>query len=310
MNNPKTKKQLTLFLLLTFGISWTFMIALIMPAALKLPADATLQQRALVVVMEALVMFVPAVSALLTRLITHDWTDCKLVPHFRGRVRWYLWGWFGPMLFILIGVAFYFLLFPGDLSWEQARQNMNAPSATPLPATVVPGAVQLALLMLVCPLLNAVNCFGEEWGWRGFLFPKLMERDGSFVRSAIVAGLIWGIWHAPIIAVGHNYQQVIGTDPWWMVLAAIAAMCMVCVVLSLLFCYIAYKADAVWPAVLAHGALNGTAGFGIMLLANPDASNAFIGPSPTGIVGGAAFVVAAVWVACHALKRYPKPTGR
>ena len=109
--------------------------------------------------------------------------------------------------------------------------------------------------------------------------------------------LIWGIWHAPIIAVGHNYAKVAGTDPWWMIAAAIVAMCVVCVVLSILFNYIAEKADSVWPAVIAHGCVNGCAGLGILFLTSPDVANPFVGPTPVGIVGGVFFVLAALWIA-------------
>jgi membrane protease YdiL (CAAX protease family) len=36
--------------------------------------------------------------------------------------------------------------------------------------------------------------FGEEFGWRGFAYPRLAERHGPVVGSLIV-GLVWGFWH-------------------------------------------------------------------------------------------------------------------
>ncbi len=36
--------------------------------------------------------------------------------------------------------------------------------------------------------------FGEEFGWRGFAYPRLAERHGPVVGSLIL-GLVWGLWH-------------------------------------------------------------------------------------------------------------------
>ena len=282
----KTKKQIILFLVLTFVLSWAFMFGVIMPAALRShahPEDSS--SHAVAMALTAAVMFFPAIGVVLTRLITRDWTDCKLRPHLKGNAAPYLIGWFGPLVLTLLGTALYFALFPSQFT---TATFMEKPWG--------------ALLVLVAPLINAVNCFGEEWGWRGFLFPKMKE-GRSFARTAVLVGLIWGIWHAPIIAVGHNYAKVAGTDPWWMIVAAIAAMCVFCVVLSFLFSYISTKADSVWPAVLAHGCVNGCAGLGILFLPAPDAANPFVGPTPTGIVGGAFFILAAIWIAAAMRKR-------
>ncbi len=37
---------------------------------------------------------------------------------------------------------------------------------------------------------------GEEYGWRGFLLPRLMDKF-NLLYSSIILGLIWGIWHFP-----------------------------------------------------------------------------------------------------------------
>lgn len=294
MNESNNRKQVGLFLLFTFVISWAFMLGVIVPAALKLTPESTDMQRAAVTLLEAFVMFIPAIGVVLTRLVTHDWSDCRLHLNLKGHAVPYLVGWFGPMVLTIVGAALYFLLFPSQFSLTTAAANSmlgaEVPAALNTVATVV--------VVLLCPLLNAVNCFGEEWGWRGFLYPKMKEGH-SFLRTAVLVGLIWGIWHAPIIAIGHNYQQVVGTSPWWMVLAAIAAMCLFCVFFSILFCYISQRAQSVWPAVLAHGAVNGVAGIGMLYMADPDHVNAFIGPAPTGIIGALPLIVAAVWMACR-----------
>ncbi len=37
---------------------------------------------------------------------------------------------------------------------------------------------------------------GEEFGWRGYALPRLLERFSPFVATLIL-GLIWAIWHVP-----------------------------------------------------------------------------------------------------------------
>lgn len=38
---------------------------------------------------------------------------------------------------------------------------------------------------------------GEESGWRGFLQPSL-EKRFTVLRSSIITGIIWALWHAPL----------------------------------------------------------------------------------------------------------------
>lgn len=298
MTKSKNRKQVGLYLLFTFVLSWAFMLGVIVPAALKLTPESTDMQRAAVAILEAFVMFIPAVGVVLTRLVTHDWSDCRLHLNLKGHAVPYLVGWFGPMALTIVGAVLYFLLFPSQFS-------LSAAAANPMLGTEAPAAlntVATVVLVLLCPLLNAINCFGEEWGWRGFLYPKMKEGH-SFLRTAVLVGLIWGIWHAPIIAIGHNYQQVVGTASWPMIVAAIAAMCVLCVFLSIIFCYISQRAHSVWPAVVAHGAFNGVASIGMLYMADPDHVNAFIGPAPTGIIGALPLIIVAIYMAVKETRR-------
>ena len=50
------------------------------------------------------------------------------------------------------------------------------------------------IMGLVWPLFA---CLGEEFGWRGFLLPRLIKRFGV-MKSAFLLGIIWEIWHLPM----------------------------------------------------------------------------------------------------------------
>src|ERR1700689_1899705 len=51
---------------------------------------------------------------------------------------------------------------------------------------------------------NCATTLGEEIGWRGFLVPELAKRF-SFTSTAVLSGVIWALWHVPIIVfAGYN----------------------------------------------------------------------------------------------------------
>lgn len=48
--------------------------------------------------------------------------------------------------------------------------------------------------------------------------------------------------------------------------------------------WLTFKAQNVWPAVIGHGALNGIAAIGILLVRGEPST--LLGPAPTGVIGG------------------------
>ena len=63
----------------------------------------------------------------------------------------------------------------------------------------------LALAVMAVTFIGFLT-FGEEYGWRGYLLPKLLPLGE--VKAAVIVGLIWGPWHAPILIAGLNYSGV------------------------------------------------------------------------------------------------------
>ena len=288
------RKSIVIYLVLVFVLTYLFEIFAVAPryAAVNSGEVTDMTSTALTMAMVAMCMFFPTLCVLITRAITGDWENCYLRPNFKGNAVPYLIGWFGPLVLIILGAGVWFLIHPETFT------SFTNPYAEQLPG--VAGIVLFVLLLLLAPLLNLITCFGEEWGWRGFLMPKLHERY-SFSKAAFLTGIIWGLWHAPLIAVGHNYHQILGVSSPWMVVAAILAMCVFCVVAAFLFGYISERAKSVWPAVLAHGCMNGAAGLPLMFTAamsDPSQANSmfnpFIGPFSTGIIGGIGFIIAAI----------------
>jgi membrane protease YdiL (CAAX protease family) len=54
-----------------------------------------------------------------------------------------------------------------------------------------------------------VFSLGEEFGWRGFAHPRMMERYG-FVKGSLALGAAWGLWHLM-----YSFTPGVGTfDPF------------------------------------------------------------------------------------------------
>ena len=277
-------RRIWLFLIITFVMTYAWTIGLIWPRTLGIDL-LTLPQEELVIntSLTAVLMFFPALGVLITRLITREgFKNTMLRLNLKGNVRYYLIGWFGPMVLTILGAVLYYAIYPSEFTLATLKTTM---ATQPMP----PAA--LIVVMLFSPWLNLIPCLGEEWGWRGYLLPKVAARM-KFLPTVLLTGFIWGIWHAPIIVAGHNYGMGYAGYPW----AGIGAMCLFCIVGGTLLSYITLKTNSCWPAVLAHGALNGTASIGALFLADPMAYDRFVGPVPTGIIGASAYIVVAIWI--------------
>ena len=305
----ETKKQdlkrVIVYLVTTFALTWLYCLLVVYPIANGealngIPSVATQ-------LTVAAAMFCPAIGVLLTRLVTKEgFKSAWLRPHIKGNVKTYLLAWFGPAVLTFAGCAIYFLLFPGAFDPEcgYMRQVMAA-AGTPYEAQAVPMdllmAIQILQAVFLAPALNFFTCFGEEWGWRGYLLPKICKHF-SAVPTLLITGIIWGLWHAPLTIIGHNY----GLGYWGFPYTGIAMMCLFCTVLGIFLSYITQKTQSCIPAVLAHGAINGIAAIGIYF--TYDGGNPFVGPAPMGIIGMIPFVLVAIPMVVY-LKRNEKGTA-
>ena len=290
--NTESKKEavkgILVYLAVTFILTYGVEIFVIMPMAGSININLAYAAQMMI----AGVMFIPATGALITRFIMKEKLTKEtmmLSMNLRGNLKYYGIAWFGVALMIIFGTVLYFLVFPNhfdkDMGYMRAVLEAGGQSADNLQARQNMYE-QNAVGILASPYLNFVNCFGEEWGWRGYLLPKL-QKCFPVVPALLINGLIWGLWHAPLTVIGHNY----GTGYWGYPVTGILAMCLFCVVLGIIFSYVTIKTGSCFPAVLAHGTLNGFSAVGIYFTSLEDPYNVFLGPAPTGLVGGAGFIL-------------------
>jgi membrane protease YdiL (CAAX protease family) len=187
--------------------------------------------------------------------------------------------WLLPAVLTFIGGALFFLVFP-QLFDRDATQLRSALEASGVPADqlglIVMG--QLLAAITVGQLINTFPSLGEEVGWRGMLLPLLCERM-SERRAAIVSGIIWGLWHAPIIAMGHNYGMGYPGFP----VTGILTMVVACTSIGCPLSWLRLRSGSVWPCAVAHGAINAISNAAVPFCT---IGATLAGPSPLGLVAG------------------------
>ena len=211
-----------------------------------------------------------------------------LRPHFKGHIKQYLLVYFGPTVLILFSGAVYFLIFRNsfDPGLSALTQAASAKGALQFSANELL-LISVLQVMIIGPIINVIPTMGEELGWRGYLLPKLRVLFSD--RAALViTGAIWGVWHTPVIIMGHNYGTSYAGYPW----LGILAMIVFCVSLGVVEGYISIKLDSAIPAAMIHSA--GNAGAALPIYLAKGGYDPILGPAVTGFVGGLPLIILAV----------------
>lgn len=169
----------------------------------------------------------PLLVALLLRLLTRDWSDAGMKPGFRGNARWY------ALSAVLYPVIVVLVLLVGSL--------LSVSSVSGFSATGYLTTTSAALL----PFL--VFAFFEEFGWRGYLAPKLASLGINDFAGHALVGIVWATWHLPYIreltSVYSSESRTTFTPRFYLAMIAFA----------ILYGEIRALTGTFWPLVLLHG---------------------------------------------------------
>lgn len=284
-------KRIWIYLGITFFITYAYSFLVVYP--INNSANVRTELSGLTTLLIAVVMFFPSIGVLLTRLITKEgFKNSWIRLNFNKHIKTILLAYFGPGILTFAGIIVYFLIFPSHFDPEfgflvNALEAFGAGVEDLQMPVLLFVIVQALTALFLGPTMNFITCFGEEWGWRGYLLPKMAAKLPA-IPMLLVNGLIWGLWHAPITAIGHNYGVGYPGFPF----TGIAMMCFFCIVMGIFLSYVSLKTKSCLPAVFGHGAINSIAAIGMYF--TKDGGNPFIGPAPTGIVGAIPFIVVAV----------------
>ncbi|MDF2697698.1 MAG: amino terminal protease family protein [Labilithrix sp.] len=137
------------------------------------------------------------------------------------------------------------------MAWLTGLASFTAPSMRDVGLAAAPAWVRFAALLGMTASIGvplaAISAAGEEIGWRGFMVTRLV--DAKVPRPALVSGLVWGVWHVPLIVTG---QYASGPHP---LLSAFLFLVSI-VAAGYLAAHLRCTSGSVWPAIAFHSAWN------------------------------------------------------
>jgi hypothetical protein len=190
------------FLLITFGI--TYLVEGIMYlAGFRVTAIPAIGGQLAV----AAVMWAPAVAALITtRMVSHEKLSSLLLRFGRSWKPYLATALLIPLAYIITYLVTWALGL-GQPDWQlKTFFSMVAETGVDMTTAPSPGVLLVGLFfssLLVAPIVNSIFGLGEELGWRGYLLSRLMPL-GKWKAYGLL-GIIWGLWHAPLVLMGFNY---------------------------------------------------------------------------------------------------------
>ena len=249
-------RAIGVFLVVSFGVSWAIAAWLYSEGGLAgAGAFATLYMTGF--------MFGPAIGAIVATLLFDRSRALTALGFKPGRagpiVVWTVWGWLVPVVLAALASVVTLVLTrsgPADAAAALAAVVEASGQEVPMSPELLL-TLQLAIGLPVGILINTVILtISEELGWRGWLQPRLSGL-GFWVQSLVI-GVIWGVWHAPLILMGYNYPGLGWTG--------VAVMTLFTVLLTPYLALARERGGGVYAAGAFHGSINAVAGVGLIFL--------------------------------------------
>lgn len=273
--NDNSSKGIVYFILLTFIVTYVINVILFLNGGLK-------YQYAFVFLI--VMMFIPlTISGILTKFyLKRSFSSFGIN---KGSLKYYLFAYVYPLIAVALGVALFLIMGLGKLRLDS---NLIFPTQYGIPAYI------FLINYAIAPLFpNSLMAFGEEYGWRGYLQDLLLEKF-SILKTLLITGVIWGLWHAPLIAMGYNYSQY--------PILGVLLFVLWTTFIGIFFGWLKIKSKSVLTATLGHGSINAFIGFGIIFA---ETKNELLGV-PFGLPGLLSLLILAVICLWDLRRCYPK----
>jgi membrane protease YdiL (CAAX protease family) len=273
------RKGIIAFLVIAFGMAWV-----IWESLLRLGFNVSDPMFTAIGALPG--AFSPAVAAFVVRkwITREGFSDAGLKLNLR-KWPYYVFGLLLPLLGLacIVGLAMLFRINPPDFSLLRGL-NYIVSTAGAAPPTAPSNPWRLVFLLPIVAVLAMPLYFGEEFGWRGYLQPRLFPTRP--LAAAIATGLIWAPWHYPLMFRGFDFpdNRILGP--------LIFPIC--AVFLSIIFGWLRSATGSIWACSLAHSATNIIGGIlGVFLFGG---GGHFLFVSYVGILGWIPLGALSAWI--------------
>ncbi len=174
----------------------------------------------------ALLMWCPGIAAIIVRKLYYG--KERVFGFGKCKLRYIALAILIPAIYLGLSYGIYWIINPTSFTGEVYSNSIP--------------------LMVGTFFTSMLTAMGEEIGWRGFLLPK-MKNVFNYKTAVIVSGLIWAIWHFPLIITGQ-YQG--GTPIYYRLLMFTLEVILITAIMA----YIRFKSDNIWPAIILHSSHN------------------------------------------------------
>ena len=174
----------------------------------------------------------PVLMMLLLRFFAGDgFKDAGLGLKLNNNWGWYIFSFFMPIVTIIVVIILGIIF---------GVTTLNDDMSVFIPTLMLGIATQFVprLLLAVC----------EEWGWRGYLEPRLALLGVPDLQRHLFVGFIWAIWHFPLI-LATPYTEI----PYAIFFPLFVIGLMVS---AIVYGQVLKASGSVWTAVLIHGVAN------------------------------------------------------
>jgi len=232
VSNRTNMGRIVTFLVLTFGLSIIFYVLIIRGGEGIAPWVLPL-------------MLCPSVSAILTKLIFDR--NLKGLGWRPGPAKWLGLAYLLPIFYGAVVYGIVWLVGQGGFTTDVVAELVGPGMAGASRGQMV--AVYTLFLATIVFLRNSLpSAFGEELGWRGFLFPEL-QRMTSFTTASLIGGVVWALYHLPLILFSDYHST-----------APIAFQVVVFFISTIAYTFVnnwlRARSGSVWPAVVLHASHN------------------------------------------------------
>lgn len=236
MNANNNGKQTATFLILTLAFSSIFYFLIIKSGHLGSARGSYVLG----------LMWSPGVAGMLTRKICGQ--SLSMLGWKWGNSRYQMMSYLIPLAYATIAYGLVWIFRLGGFYDRQFISNMGQSFGL----GTLPAWAAMALYFVFAATTGMIrscsSALGEEIGWRGFLVPQL-AKSHSFAVTALLSGIIWSIWHYPIL-IFADYNS--GTPTWY----ALTCFTVMVVSISFVFAWMRLKSGSLWTGMLLHASHN------------------------------------------------------